>query len=145
MSTWGLLSIRFLGQDYVTYNHSDSYPRCLGARIVHFAQEHLQGAEAIRTFGQKTAALKWDLPAGSARQARIHGGDLLAAIARGEITHVAKDEGLFQTCLDCEFAYILDLDEAVLEFWDLPERAVFFPLASINSCAVGVMDCERRK
>jgi len=35
-----LLSFRFNGQDYVTYNHSDSYPKALGAWICRFAQEH---------------------------------------------------------------------------------------------------------
>jgi len=73
VSTRGLLAFRFEGQDYVTYNYSDSYPRALGTEIVKFAQEHLN-----------------------------------------------------------------------LEFWDLPERAVSFPLATITPCAVGVMDCERR-
>ena len=33
MSTRGLLSFRFRGQDYVTYNHHDSYPKGLGAWV----------------------------------------------------------------------------------------------------------------
>jgi hypothetical protein len=144
MSTRGLLSIRYKGLDYVTYNHSDSYPKHLGALIVHFVQHHLQGEEAIHTFGRKTAALEWVKAAADARSSYPQGGDLLAAIAKGEITRLPTGEDLFRTCLDYEYAYILDLDERVLEFWDLSERIETFPLATLHPCAVGVMECERR-
>jgi hypothetical protein len=144
MSTRGLLAFRFEGQDYVTYNHSDSYPRALGARIVHFAEEHLKGEEAIQAFGRKLAAVAWVSRSRDARSACLQGEDLLTAIAGQRVTRIVHDSQLFLTCLDCEFAYILDLDAGVLEFWDLPERAESFPLAKISSCAVGVMECGRR-
>jgi hypothetical protein len=112
MSTRGLLAFRFEGLDYVTYNHSDSFPRALGRRIVHFAQERLNGREAI---------------------------------AAGKVSRIVHGRQLFRTCLDCEFAYILDLDAGVLEFWELPERAESFPLDSISVCAVDVMESGRRR
>jgi hypothetical protein len=138
-----LLSFHFQGQDYVTYNHSDSYPKGLGARIVRFAQDHLKGAEAIQAFGRKIAALEWVHQARDARSATPQGADLLAAIAAGKLAKVISNSELFRTCLDCEFAYILDLDAGVLEFWNLPDRVETFPLASISSCAVDIMECER--
>jgi hypothetical protein len=144
MSTRGLLAFRFQGQDYVTYNPSDSYPKALGARIVRFAQEHLNGDEAIQAFGRKLAGLEWVARARDARSACLHGADLLTAIAGARVNRIVRDSRLFQTRMDCEFAYILDLDAGVLEFWDLPERAESFPLASISPCAVGVMECGRR-
>jgi hypothetical protein len=54
MSTRGLLSFRFNGQDYVTCNHSDSDPKALGSWICQFAQEHLNSEAAIETFGRKS-------------------------------------------------------------------------------------------
>jgi len=144
-STRGLLAFRFEGLDYVTYTHSDSYPRGLGRGIVHFAQAHLNGREAIRAFGRKLAALEWLSRPRDARSGCPQGVDLLHAIAAGRVSRIVHDRQLFRTCLDCEFAYILDLDAGVLEFWDLPERAESFPLASISACAVGVMECGRRR
>jgi hypothetical protein len=145
MSTRGLLAFRFEGLDYVTYNHSDSYPKALGRGIVHFAQEHLKGPEAIRAFGRKIAALEWVSRPRDARPSCPQGADLLDAIAGGRVRRIVHDSLMFRTGLGCEFAYILDLDAGVLEFWDLPERAESFPLASISSCAVGVMECGRRR
>jgi len=145
MSTRGLLAFRFEGLDYVTYNHSDSYPRALGRGIVHFAQEHLNGREAIRAFGRKLAALEWVSRPRDARSSSPQGADLLEAVAAGTLSRVVHDPQLFRTCMDCEFAYILDLDAEILEFWDLPERAEAFPLASISACAVGVMEAGRRR
>lgn len=145
MSTRGLLAFRFEGLDYVTYNHSDSYPRALGAEIAKFAQEHLDGEEAIQAFGQKIKAVEWVSRARDARSADLQGGELLAAIAGGRVTRIVHDCQMFQTCMDCEFAYILDLDGGVLEFWDLPERALVYPLASIGPCTVGIMECARRR
>lgn len=144
MSTRGLLAFRFKGQDYVTYNHSDSYPAGLGIRVVLFAQGHLKGAEAIQAFGNKIAALDWVTRPWGRRSDCPQGGELLAAIAEDRITRVVQDSHLFRTGLDCEFAYILDLDSEILEFWDLPEKREFFPLASINICMVDTMECERR-
>jgi hypothetical protein len=145
MSTRGLLAFRFEGLDYVTYNHSDSYPKGLGRGIVHFAQEHLRGRDSIQAFGRKLAALEWLTQPRDTSAGTPQGAELLEAIATGRVRRVVHDPQLSRTCLGCEFAYILDLDAEVLEFWDLPERAETFPLGSICSCAVGVMECERRR
>ena len=47
--------------------------------------------------------------------------------------------------MDCEFAYLLDLDAGLTEFWDLVEggQVEVFPLASLGTCAVDVMECAR--
>ena len=147
MSTRGLLSFRFLGQDYITYNHCDSYPKHLGARVVFFAKQHLHCKEAIQAFGRKVAALAWvprDREAGSSDR-YPQGGDLLEAIAKGEVTRTVREMDFSSAPLDCEFSYVLDLDKEVLEFWDLAEKVGSHPLATVNPCTVGVMECERRR
>ena len=143
MSARGVLAFRFEGQEYVTYNHSDSDPEALGARIVRFAREHLHGREAIQAFGRKLAAVEWIARARGARWFCLQGADLLAAIAGQRVTRIIHHRRLFQPCRDCEFAYLLDLDAGILEFWDLPARAETFPLASISDRAVGIMECGR--
>ena len=145
MSTRGLLGFRVNGQDYITYNHSDSYPQWLGMRVVQFAHDHLHSLEAIQAFGRKIEALGWDLIPREARSAQPQGPELLAAIAEGRVLRVGKGRDLFHTCLDCEFAYVLDLDEGQLEFWDLPDLVATFPLLDANTCNVDVMECERRR
>lgn len=144
MSTRGILSIRFQGLDYTTYNHSDSYPKALGLRIVLFAMEHLRSLEWIHAFGMKIARLDWTCRGRGSGERNPQGGDLLFAIASDKVDRVAMDNSLFQTGLDCEFAYVLDLDQGVLDFWHLPERVESFQLATISQCAVDVMECERR-
>jgi len=146
LSTRGLLSFRFKGQDYVTYNHSDSYPKALGAGICLFAQEHLNSKASIETFGQRLQALEWVDGFRKPDTTHLQGGALLQAIAKGEVQRIARDNRAFRLCLDCEFAYILDLDEDVMEFWDLVagERVETFALDSLSPCAVDVMECERR-
>jgi len=138
------LSIRFQGADYTTYNHSDSYPKGLGLQIVLFAMKYLNNFESIQAFGKKIAQMEWQSTGRGEPAHHPQGGELLHAIATDKIDRVAMDNGLFQTGLDCEFGYTLDLDQGVLVFWDLPERVESFPLATISQCAVGVMDCERR-
>jgi hypothetical protein len=145
MSTRGLLAFRFEGLDYVTYNHSDSYPKALGCGIVRFAREHLAGREAIRSFGRKIAAVEWLSQPRNSNSIHPQGAELLEAIACGRAHRIVHDCRIFQTALDCEFAYILDLDAEVLEFWDLPERVESFALASLSPFAVGIMECGRRR
>ena len=147
MSTRGLFSFRFNGQDYVTYHPSDSYPEGLGSWLVHFAQRRLATDAEIEAFGTKLEALEWRAPSpAQGRPCRgFLGYELLEGIAEGRITWMFQDPDLVRTCLDCEFAYLLDLDAGVLEFWNLPERIASFPLASISSWAVGIMACEQRR
>lgn len=143
MSTRGLLSFRFNGQDYVTYNHSDSYPKGPGAWICRFAQKHLNSESAMGSFGRKVQAVEWVDGFGDREACRLQGLELLEAIGNGEVRRVARNNQAFSLCGDCEFACILDLDAGRMEFWDLVEgdRVVTFPLLSLSTCAVDVMEC----
>jgi hypothetical protein len=145
VSTRGLLSFRFKGQDYVTYNHCDSYPEALGAWVCRFAQEHLDSEAAIEQFGLKIQALEWVDDSRDWRTTRLQGKELLEAIVKGEVRRVSRNNRAFRLCLDCEFAYVLDLDAGVMQFWDLVEgeRLEEFSLVSLTTCAVAVMECAR--
>lgn len=146
MSTRGLLSFRFNGQDYVTYNHSDSYPKALGAWICRFAQEHLDSQASIDAFGQRIQALEWVEGDRDREASRLQGRDLLEALANGKVRRVARDNRAFTHSMDCEFAYILDLDAGLMEFRDLVDggKVETFSLVSLTMCAVDVMECARR-
>lgn len=146
MSTRGLLSFRFKGQNYVTYNHCDSYPKALGSWVCRFAEEHLNSPASITTFGQKIQTLSWvDYP-GDQGATALQGRELLEGIVKGEVLRVARNNQAFSLCHDCEFAYILDLDAGLLEFWDLLDgnRLEVFPLVSLTTCAVDRMEWSRR-
>lgn len=145
MSTRGLMTLRHGGRDFITYIHSDAYPRGQGSRIIRFALDHLDSEEAIGRFGGMVARLTWVSRARGPRLTDPQGGDLLAAIARGAATHVHADPEALRTRHDCEFAYVLDLDAGVLEFWELPWRVEAFALESLSSCAVDVMECARSR
>ncbi|MGA2083659.1 MAG: hypothetical protein ABSH53_24080 [Holophaga sp.] len=145
MSTRGLLVFRFHGRDYVTYNHHDSYPKGLGAWVVRFAELFLTSEAAIEAFGRKIEALEWVDDFRNRAVTRLQGRDLLAGIVRGEVRRVARENHLFTFGGDREFAYVLDLDAGILEFWDLPDRVRTYPLYHLSSCAVDVMECERRR
>ncbi|BDU71341.1 hypothetical protein [Mesoterricola silvestris] len=146
MSTRGLLAFCFNGRHYVTYNHSDSYPKGLGAGVCRFAAAHLHSPSAIEAFGRKLEALEWVDNARDGEATRLQGGELLAAIAQGEVRRVARENLAFTLGGDREFAYILDLDQGRMEFWDLFDggQAATFDLETLSSCAVDVMECERR-
>jgi len=146
LSTRGLLSFRFNGQDYVTYNHWDSYPKALGTWICRFAQEHLRSDLARKSFGQKIQALEWVEGFGNSEATRLQGRELLEAIAKDEVRQVTRNNQAFRTFLDCEFAYVLDLDAGLMEFWNLVEggQVEAFPLVPISTFAVDVMECARR-
>lgn len=138
LNTKGLLALRHGGRDFVTYNHFQSDPEGLGTRIIGFARKHLADRGAIRAFGRKVAAIAWiEAGARTARAFHPQGADLLEAIAAGEIRSAVCGDDLYRACLECEYAYILDLDEGVLECWDLRDKVRTLPLASDSAHPAG--------
>jgi hypothetical protein len=107
--------------------------------------DHLDSPEAIAAFTRRAARVVWSTGVPGARGARPQGADLLEAILRGDLAQGFADRDPFRMCLDCEFAYVLDLDTEVLEFWELPDRAEAFPLATLSPYAVEEMECARSR
>jgi len=58
---------------------------------------------------------------------------------------ILADADLFIACLDGEYGYVLDLEEEVLEFWDIPRKEVCtsLPLKTVSRCAGDILACER--
>lgn len=137
-----LLCLRHRGQEFVTYHADGGGPRALGAEIVRFARERLQAPDAARAFGRKAASLS---RSGRGAAPGCRGAALLAAIDRGEPVPLGRADCLKNHWPSCDYAYVLDLDEGALEFWDLRERLATFPLERLGEAAVTVMaDCGPR-
>ncbi len=133
MPTRGLVCVHYQGQDFVTYDHTEGHPRQIGARLARFALTCLQEEEeANRCAGPKVTPLARAKRARSAHASRLHGEALLAAIAHGETAQAVAGDAFSLDCRDCQYALLLDLDEGVVEFWDLSDRIESFPLASLG-------------
>ena len=136
MSTRGVYGFRVDGKDFVTYNHSDSYPRGLGegilkdfkvlfkshtinelknkVRQIKLVDNHIKPAEQ----DIKNLALYTDLDVSNRSTKDWYcltyklQGDLLAHIQSGYMLDEAK---FLLRSLYCEWAYIINLDEETFE------------------------------
>ena len=145
MSTRGMIGIRVNGTLMGTYNHSDSYPDGLGLDIVKFVQASFLTQEQIATFKANVKTLKvvnsQDAPDPDAIRyyldrdpdpslgmtramteyysllRQYQGVAGLSAIMTGELKHWIDGADFIEESLFCEYAYILDLDAEVMEFY----------------------------
>lgn len=104
MSTRGAVGIRFNNKDKVGYNHFDSYPTGLGDSILHFLQKNsieqlkeiynsIEFADSIEDWG-------WDWD-----------NNCFCS------TFYDRLDFLYDS-LFCEYAYIINLDSQMLEFYE---------------------------
>lgn len=127
------------------YNHADSYPSGLGADIVTFVREHLDTESKVDSFKNKVMGLEVveqegkpsaatydyyarinaaDRPGDYAKSdyynlLRVYQGvNTLAGISSGELKHWIDSKGFIKDSLFCEYAYIMNLDRGVLEFYE---------------------------
>ena len=141
MSTRGCFGVRIDGKDFLTYNHSDSYPEWLGIQIVESLREmdvremqvlakKLQLVEAenhptLQEYSRVCIALgkkfeeeeSIELPEpGSDWYTILHDfqGDLNGILELGVMMDYV---GFLNDSLFCEWAYIVNLDECVLEVY----------------------------
>ena len=140
MGTRGLYGFRYRGIDKTTYNHYDSYPDCLGSDMLEYCSKH--DVERMKKIydniylvnesdkpSQKD--IKLCLTAGwydgnVSRKTteewycllRNTQGDLSVydSYMDGKLPMIDNHE-FIQDSLFCEYAYIINLDEEVLEFW----------------------------
>ena len=142
MSTRGTYGFRKNGIDKLTYNHSDSYPDWLGDSIARFCAEtsvedmnaiydaiELVKEESTPTPEQVERCVEagyFDDAVGKRSEldwyCLLRGlmGDLdeYAEIAKAGGTIYMIDDGNFiLDSLFCEYGYVIDLDDEVLEFW----------------------------
>ena len=103
MSTRGAIGFRFNDIDKIAYNHSGSYPECLGTSILYWLKDKTidelkECCENIVVLNDKCNNIGFDEETGFAKEFENYGSFLY--------------DSLF-----CEYAYIINLDTKKLEFY----------------------------
>jgi len=118
MGTRGAIGFRIDGVDKLTYNHFDSYPQGLGVDILSQAQElYAAGPESLRAAARNIKMLNSDgvtKEVVEATRAYHNKGDLPAYLNLG---YMPGNNNFILDSLFCEWAYILDLDDDMLEVY----------------------------
>lgn len=142
MITRGSIGFRLNGKDYVTYNHSDSYPSCLGVSILKQAKGFAKDLEKTKQRVSKLVLVKENdkaTPEHVDRTAKYHNLAVGSQSARDyycllrnaqgdldkylEVELMIDSSGFLADSLYCEWAYIINLDEGVLEVYKGFNRA----------------------
>lgn len=137
MGTRGLIGFRYKEKDYLTYNHFDSYPDCLGFNILEelgnmdfnklkkAVEKLVLVNEDIKpTFEQRLDVAKefWDLSVGNQTPEswycllRNAQGKLYPYYS-GKLKYMIDSHNFITDSLFCEWAYIINLDTMKLEIW----------------------------
>lgn len=110
MSTRGAIGFRSNGVDKVTYNHSDSYPTCLGESIMSELNKAKKTCEAMGVMFEKLPMIK-------NRNEDKNAGKMTL------LPYLTESFAMYDCCsflkdsLFCEWAYIVNLDDKVLEIY----------------------------
>lgn len=142
MSTRGLYGFRKGGIDKTTYNHSDSYPEWLGEKISKFCaavtpeqmsaffdriimvdeestptkeqQDYCTAAGWYNPYvGEKSPAHWYNL----LRELQGNMAELDKAVRSDKDFYMIDSSEFIKDSLFCEYAYIVNLDTGMLEFW----------------------------
>jgi len=134
MGTRGIYGLRKNGKDKLTYNHYDSYPDWLGRNILTFIANNkeklnevydniiLVDGDTTPTQEQIEACKQYtDL---SVSEQSTKDWYCLLRDMQGDLTpyldkkcYMINDEDFIKDSLFCEYGYIINLDENVLEFY----------------------------
>lgn len=143
MSTRGLYGFRKGGIDKTTYNHSDSYPEWLGEQISKFCtavtpeqmsdffdriimvdedasptkeqQDYCIAAGWYNPYvGEKSPAHWYNL----LREIQGNMAELDKAVRSDKDFYMIDSSEFIKDSLFCEYAYIVNLDTGMLEFWE---------------------------
>jgi len=136
MSTRGQIGFIQNGKRLGTYVHHDAFPEELGRLVVEFVAKRLKTVGGQEQFRSALAEVTWiedemaHVDADSVARygwdgicswygvlRQFQGAVGLHAIADGNLRHLIDDSD-FISAWDCEYAYVLDLDRGVLEFWE---------------------------
>ncbi len=147
MSTRGFISIKHDGKIIGTYNHSDSYPTCLGVRMVEFIQQNdldaiagkLDTVVTVDEDESPTAAQLADLKERGFWSNVSTGADWYSALrnAQGNLAAYIEagyiptfDVQHFLDKGDCfiEYGYVVDLDERLLVIFEYGNEGAPMPI-----------------
>lgn len=136
MSTRGLVGFRLDEMDYLTYNHSDSYPSWLGIQVAEALRELLGDADlTIDRIRAVTLVVEDDPPPSVGEQERLKKYTNMSVASPAEYWYqtLRKTQGDLEAILDagymidssefikdslyCEWAYIANFDSEMLEVY----------------------------
>jgi hypothetical protein len=134
MSTNGAVGFRLNNEDKISYNHCDSYPDGLGVDVVEFILKNIDNIEKLKQKVSKIKLVqKTDTPTEKIikkleKYSNFTVGDLsrydwygLLREAQGDLNAYCKggymldNKDFIKDSLFCEYAYVVNLDENVLE------------------------------
>lgn len=145
MGTRGAVGVHHKGQLFVTYNHWDSYPDGLGQQVVDFCRDlSPEDVDMLRERFEhvKIVDLDGEKPTPEEQQKYVDAGfyddsvdtqspdnwycllrnlqgiGYLEAVKEGKCRHWIDSSEFLKDSLFCEYAYILDLDEGDLWFFE---------------------------
>jgi hypothetical protein len=143
MGTRGAYGFKADGKYFVTYNHFDSYPSGLGVEILKFLA-HVKETNGWEDLKNKVNGLKLVKESMTPTSDEIEKyknvadvkvanqsltdwycllrnfqfGDILWAIETGEVAHMIDNFEFLKDSLFCEYAYIIDLDNMLLSYYE---------------------------
>ena len=136
MGTRGALGFHIDGRDKVMYNHSDSYPSWLGRKVADFIRE--TSDDELKQIAERIRLVSDDLPPTPEETVKYSkygnenvGGQTLnewyclLRETQGDLTPyrddcldvMIDDSSFLLDSLFCEYAYIINVDDGVLEFY----------------------------
>lgn len=104
MSTRGAVGFRYNGEDKIAYNHSSSYPSCLGQSVI----DYLKGKtiEELKNICDEITVTN------------IEDDDCPFCPKTGFAKSFEDYQSFLKNSLFCEYAYIINLDDNKLEFYE---------------------------
>ncbi len=165
MGTRGAFGVKSNGKYYVTYNHFDSYPDALGQEMVNmcrdFSKDNLWEKLAkrfskvvlVNDYGNKKPTekqieryvangfCKSAVSSGSLEEwycllRGTQNGVAIKAILDGKLNHLINSFDFLKDSLFCEYAYIMNLDDHCLEFYEgfnhEPDKNSPFPFEQVD-------------
>lgn len=150
MGTRGAYGFRFEGRDYLAYNHFDSYPSGLGVDIARDVQLNFREGEVYAPNVRQLV----NMPRDGNNHAEPSGP--LSALLASPTTYTHAGNFMADS-LFCEWAYVLNLDEGVLEVYrgwqkskgegryvgEEPDKDGYWGVSQIAAIPVGEVTPER--
>ncbi len=140
MSTRGITGVKSEGKYFISYNHSDSYPSSLGCEMIEFVKDNInnidafkekfknvisvKNSEAVPLEFQKKYGKYADTGVSSGQLSEwyvllrnLQGIDWLEEILNGNLCHYIDSYDFVKDSLFCEWGYIIDLNNNVLNIY----------------------------
>ena len=138
MSTRGTIGFRLDGKDKLMYNHSDSYPECLGISILEECRTLLTDKEEVKQIVKSIELVENDSTP-TVEQIKSNRGFTDVSVGTqsvkdwycllrdtqgtiqpyimGQTKHMLNGNNFIKDSLFCEWGYIINLDTNQLEVW----------------------------